>query len=299
MIERSCSTATLGFLAAVGAILAAFLIYPVLYVFREAFWIDGRLSLTYFQIVFQDKVCRDSVLNSAALGVVTTGIVTLLAVPLAFAAVRLSFAGKGALTGLLLVPMVMPPFVGAIGMRRLLARGGCINLVLQKLGLASHGIDFLGAGGFWAVVLLEVLHLYPIMYLNVAAALSNVDPSLEEAARNMGDSGLRLFRKVTFPLMLPGYFAGAVLVFIWAFTDLGTPLIFDYQKVVACQIFNRVSDLNTNPMAYALVVVVILLTVAAFLAARIYLGGHGYEMLSKGSSARSERRVSRLFSSSP
>src|SRR5208337_3888190 len=133
-------------------------------------------------------------------------------------------------------------------------------------------------------VLLEVLHLYPIMYLNVAAALANVDPSLEEAARNMGDSGLRLFRKVTFPLMLPGYFAGSVLVFIWAFTDLGTPLIFDYQKVAACQIFNRVSDLNTNPMAYALVVVVILMTVAAFLAARIYLGGHGYEMLSKGSS---------------
>ena len=113
------------------------------------------------------------------------------------------------------------------------------------------------------MVALEVLHLYPIMYLNVAAALANVDPSLEDAARNMGDSGFRLFRKVTFPLMLPGYFAGAVLVFIWAFTDLGTPLIFGYSRVVAVQIFDKISDIHTNPMAYALVVVVILFTAAS------------------------------------
>src|SRR5208337_4278580 len=145
-------------------------------------------------------------------------------------------------------------------------------------------------------VLLEVLHLYPIMYLNVAAALANVDPSLEEAARNMGDSGFRLFRKITFPLMLPGYFAGAVLVFIWAFTDLGTPLMFDYQRVVACKIFDAVNDLNTNPMAYALVVVVILLAVAAFAAARVCFGGRGHEMLSKGTVAAREKPASRTAS---
>ena len=134
------------------------------------------------------------------------------------------------------------------------------------------------------------------MYLNVAAALANVDPSLEEAARNMGDHGLRLFRKITFPLMLPGYFAGAVLVFIWAFTDLGTPLIFDYQRVVAFKIFDAVNDLNTNPMAYALVVIVIVLALAAFAAARFCFGGRGHEMLSKGTVAAREVPASRTAS---
>ena len=193
----------------------------------------GHFSLAHFRNIAQNPPIRQSILNSILLGLTTTAATTLLAVPLALVAVRYAFRGKGILTGLLLVPMIMPPFVGAIGMRRLLAREGSVNLILQHLGLVSRGVDFLGKSGFWAVVLLQVLHLYPIMYLNVAAALANVDLSLEEAARNMGDHGLRLFRKITFPLMLPGYFAGAVLVFIWAFTDLGTPLIFDYQRVVA------------------------------------------------------------------
>jgi iron(III) transport system permease protein len=296
MKDRSWSVGTLAFMAAVGAFLAAFLVYPAIYIFSEAFWIEGHFSLAYFRDILHNPPIRESISNSVFLGLVTTAATTLLAVPLAIVAVRYAFRGKGILTGLLLVPMIMPPFVGAIGMRRLLAREGSVNLILQKLGLISHGVDFLGTSGFWAVALLQVLHLYPIMYLNVAAALANVDPSLEEAARNMGDSGLRLFRKITFPLMLPGYFAGAVLVFIWAFTDLGTPLIFDYQRVVAFKIFDAVNDLNTNPMAYALVVIVILLALAAFAAARFCFGGRGHEMLSKGTVAAREKPASRAAS---
>jgi iron(III) transport system permease protein len=296
MKDRSYSVSTLAFMAAVAAFLAAFLVYPTIYIFSEAFWIDGHFSLAYFRNIFQNPPIRQSILNSILLGLTTTAATTLLAAPLAIVAVRYAFRGKGILTGLLLVPMIMPPFVGAVGMRRLLAREGSINVILQKLGIVSQGVDFLGTGGFWAVVLLEVLHLYPIMYLNVAAALANVDPSLEEAARNMGDSGLRLFRKITFPLMLPGYFAGAVLVFIWAFTDLGTPLIFDYQRVAAYKIYDAVNDLNTNPMAYALVVIVILLAATAFAAARFCFGGRGHEMVSKGTVAAREKPASRTAS---
>jgi len=291
-IERPYSAGTLAFLAVIGGFLGAFLLYPILYVFREAFWVEGSFSLAYFRFILKNPVYRGAILNSILLGAAATAATTLLAVPLAFLATRYRFHGKGILTGLLLVPMIMPPFVGAIGMRHLLARGGSINLILQKLGLVSQGIDFLGAGGFWGVVALEVLHLYPIMYLNVAAALANVDPALEEAARNMGDSGFRLFRKITFPLMLPGYFAGAVLVFIWAFTDLGTPLIFGYQRVAAVQVFDKINDLNTNPMAYALVVALIVLSSGAFLTARLFVGRGGYEMLSKGATARQEKPIS-------
>ena len=177
---------------------------------------------------------------------ITTIATTLLSLPLAFLPVRYDFAGKGFLNGLILVPMVLPPFVGAIGMKQMFARFGSINLLLLDLGLIDQPVDWFGGGGFVGVVILEVLHLYPIMYLNVAAALANVDPSLEEAARNMGSSGFRLFRTVTFPLMLPGYFAGAIIVFIWAFTDLGTPLIFNYRQSWAVEIFNRILSILTR-----------------------------------------------------
>jgi iron(III) transport system permease protein len=178
-------------------------------------------------------------------------------------------------------------------MKQMFARFGSINLLLLKLGIVDQPIDWFGGGGFWGVVILEVLHLYPIMYLNVAAALSNIDPSLEEAARNLGSRGFRLFRLVTFPLMLPGYFAGAIIVFIWAFTDLGTPLIFNYRQVVAVEIFNSISDINENPMAYALVVLVLLLTVFFFYLSKTLLGGRRYEMVARGHVGSSMRPASR------
>jgi len=293
-VQTRVSIGALTFTALVGAFLAAFLIYPVLYVFKEAFWIEGRFSAVYFRIMlFENDVLRESIVNSLKLALCTTAATTLLSVPLALLGARFRFRGKALLSGLLLVPLIMPPFVGAVGIKQILARGGSLNILLvRELGLFKDEIDFLGQGGFWAIMVLQVLHLYPIMYLNVTAALANIDPTLEEAARNMGDSGFRLFRKVTFPLMLPGYFAGAVLVFIWSFTDLGTPLIFDFRRVVAAQIFFNLQDVNVNRMAYALVVVLIGLSSLAFLAGKLYVGRRGYAMIAKGGAARVEKPLS-------
>jgi iron(III) transport system permease protein len=176
-------------------------------------------------------------------------------------------------------------------MRQLLARFGSINLLLLEAGLIDQPIDWLG-GGLAGVIILEVLHLYPIMYLNLAAALANVDPSVEEAARNMGASGFRLFRTVTFPLMLPGYFAGAIIVFIWSFTDLGTPLVFEYRDLISVQIFNMVTDLHQNPMGYAFVVTVIMLTLLFFYVSKRLIGGNGYAMLGRGNVVSAMRPAS-------
>jgi iron(III) transport system permease protein len=259
----------------------AFMLYPLGYVFSNAFFTAEGFSLTFFKLMLSSPNYVTILANSINLGLIVTLLTTLLSLPLAFLLVRYDFPGKGLLNGLILIPMVLPPFVGAIGMRQLLARFGSINLLLLEMGIIDQPIDWLG-GGFWGVVILEVLHLYPIMYLNLAAALANVDPSLEEAARNMGASGFKLFRTVTFPLMLPGYFAGAIIVFIWAFTDLGTPLVFEYRELIAVQIFNMVTDLHENPMGYAFVVAVMVLTLFFFYLSKRLLGGRRYEMLARG-----------------
>jgi iron(III) transport system permease protein len=269
-----------------------FMLYPLGYVFSNAFWTSEGFSLIFIKLMFSSPNNTIILANSVNLGLAVTLFTTLLGLPLALLLVRYNFPGKGLLNGLILIPLVLPPFVGAIGMRHLLARFGSINLLLLELGVINQPIDWLSGGSFWGVVILETLHLYPIMYLNLAAALANVDPSLEEAARNMGASSFKLLRTVTFPLMLPGYFAGAIIVFIWSFTDLGTPLVFEYREVVAVQIFNMVTDLHQNPMGYAFVVVVIALTLFFFYLSKRILGGGGYEMLGRGHVASAARPAS-------
>jgi len=239
-------------------------------------------GLRQFGRLFADPTSRAWIANSLALGACATALTFVLALPLAFFAARRDFPGKSLLSALVLVPMVLPPFVGAIGMRRMLARFGSVNLLLLGLGLVDEPIDFLGGGRFWGVVLLEALHLYPVMYLNLTAAMANVDPSLEEAAASLGDSGLRRFLRVTLPLMLPGVFAGCSIVFVWAFTDLGTPLVFQYQEVASKRIFDKVQAVHMDPQGYALVVVVLAIAAGLFAAGRYLARRRPVESATKG-----------------
>ena len=256
------------FLALLACFALAFLFYPLGFTLAKAFIVtDGsggsRFTVSVFLLMLTDPANWELILNSINLALAVTLLTTLLAVPMAWVMNRYEFPLKGLMTGLLLVPLVLPPFVGAVGMKQMFARFGSINLLLLDSGMIGEPVDWLG-GGFWAVVILEVLHLYPILYMSVAAAMANIDPNMEEAARNLGASGLRLFRRITWPLMLPGYFAGAVIVFIWSLTDLGTPLILDYRNLIPVRIFNMLTDINQNPMGYCLVVFMILLTAGFF-----------------------------------
>jgi len=289
--RHDLSPTNAGFLFFLWSFFIVFMAYPLCFVFSNAFFTAEGFSLIFFKLMLTSPDYRLILANSVNLGLVVTLFTTVLSLPLAFLLVRYDFPGKALLNGLLLIPLVMPPFVGAIGMRQLLGRFGSINLLLLQMGAIDQPIDWL-SGGFGGVVLLEVLHLYPIMYLNLAAALANVDPSLEEAAKNMGASSFKLFRTVTFPLMLPGYFAGAIIVFIWAFTDLGTPLVFEYREVIAVQIFNMVTDLHQNPMGYAFVVVVIILTLLFFYVSKSLIGSTGYAMMGRGHVASAVRSAS-------
>ena len=139
-------------------------------------------------IMSTGTVEQESLRNSAMLGLAATVITTAIALPLSYAAARFSFRGKAILTGLILVPMIMPPFVGAIGMRRVLGRFGMVNLIMMHLGLFDSPVDFLGSMRFWGVAVLEALHLYPIMFLNLTAAFANIDPS-RSATRASASSG--------------------------------------------------------------------------------------------------------------
>jgi iron(III) transport system permease protein len=255
--------------------LGVFLVWPVLESVMGAF-VDpaGRVSLAYLTEVFRNPIYLEGLWNAVLMGLGSTAIALAIALPLAWVGDRYEFPMKGWLTGLALAPMVLPPFVGAIGMRAVFGQMGALNAVLHDVALLPRGqtIDWLGRGRFAGIVLLNGLHLYPILYLNAAAALGNIDPALDEAAENLGCTGWRKFRRVTLPLMMPGIFAGGSIVFIWAFTELGTPLMFNFTRILPVQIFTGMKELAGNGMPFALAVVMLAAAMGLYWLTRFCLG---------------------------
>jgi len=278
-----------------------FLIRPVLSVLLGAITLPNAAGVREVRfdlllLPLQNQLMREGIVNSFYLALLATLAASLIALPLAYASARLRFWGKSFLTGLLLVPLLLPPLVGAVGLKQMLAREGFINTLL---GRNRNPIDFLGSrfldghGPLLMVVFVAALHLYPLVYLNLTAAWSNVDSSLEEAAENLGASPSRVFRSVTLPLLLPGFLSGALIVFIFAFTDLGTPLVFGFSKVAAVQIFNAREDPN-DPTGYVLALYLVILAAMVFWVSRRFLDGGKIATLARGTRRAREANVSPL-----
>jgi iron(III) transport system permease protein len=278
------------------AFFAVFLIYPLANVFISALWRPTGPTLYWIKSTLEpdNAYVLSGLLNALGLAVVTTLACTALALPLAYLAARTAFPFKRLFSALILAPMILPPFVGAIGLKQVFGPYGALNAALSHVGLMdlAHPTDWFLQYPLIGIILLQSLHLYPILYLNLVAGLSNVDPSLEDASRSLGAGPWRTFRRVTFPLILPAYFAGAVIVFIWAMTDLGTPLMFNFREVMAVQIFDQVSR-PSNPEANALVVVMLLIVALLYLGARSLFGKQAFEMMSVASRAAVPTRLSR------
>jgi iron(III) transport system permease protein len=198
---------------------------------------------------------------------------------LAFFTVKYDFKGRTLIQTLGVLPLVMPPFVGAVALQLILGRSGIVNLLL--LNWFGTSIPFME--GLRGVILVQTLHYFPFIFLNASASLANVDPSLEEMAQNLGAHGFRLFRKVTLPLMMPGYVAGALLVFIRVIDDLGTPLMLNYTKMLAPQAYLRVTTIGVEDKAgYVICVIMVVLSLLSLWAAMKFLSLSEYAMVQRG-----------------
>ncbi|MFQ3577697.1 MAG: iron ABC transporter permease [Verrucomicrobiia bacterium] len=278
---------------------ALFFFWPISLTLKGAFFdANDRFTVAFVGEVFTNPIYLEGLINSFWMAVWSTALTFLIAMPLAFLADRFDFKGKTLFSGLILVPMILPPFVGAIGVKQMLGQAGALNALLVQCGLMdpTEPIDWLGQGRFWGVVVMNALHLYPILYLNIVAALANVDPAMEEAATNLGCTGFRRFFRVTLPLIMPGVFAGGVIVFIWAFTELGVPLMFDYSRVTSVQIFDGIKDIGGNPFPYALVAVLMLFSGLLYFAAKLTVGRSAHAMMAKANTAGGPRKAGPVMS---
>ena len=273
---------------------AAFFVWPVLQILRGGFVNDdGQLTLAYLGALLRDPLYLGGLLNSFLLATAATSLALLIALPLAVVSDRYLFPGKALLGSVILIPMILPPFVGAIGIKQIFGQYGALNALLHHAGLLGAGetIDWLARSQFWGIAVVEAFSLYPIIYLNAVAALANIDPALEEAAQNLGCTGLRRFFRVTLPLIRPGLFAGGTIVFIWTFTELGTPLVFDYDRVTSVQIYYGLKDIGATPLPYALVAVLLTCSVALYALSKTLFGRSHHAMMAKATSAGGARAL--------
>lgn len=268
---------------------ALFLIYPIWLTVRGGFAQDVAtgtgFTFDHVAMVFKDPLLLQGLLNAFLIAIATTILCILIALPLAFFSAKYRFPLKAVWNAVILVPLILPPFVGAIGLKAILGRSGALNALL------GTDWDILAAAKFWGVVIALALHLYPIIYLNATAALANLDPALEESAENLGIGPWRRFFRITLPLIRPGLFAGGTIVFIWSFTELGTPLMFDYYAVTSVQIFNGIKEVTGSAEPYALTVVMLISAILLYITGKFVFGGRGYAMYAKASRASEEKQL--------
>ena len=274
---------------AIAAFLLVFLIVPVLTVIYVAFTEpQGGFTLLHFGSFFGLSLMRESFWNSLYVGLWSVAIATLIAVPLAYFTVRFEFRGALVIQTLGVLPLIMPPFVGAVAMQLIFGRSGSVNLLLNEwFGLTVPFMD-----GLNGVIFVEALHYFPFILMNLVVALNNIDSSMEESAQNLGASGLRLFRRIVFPLAMPGYVAGAALVFIKVFDDLGTPLVLHQTNLLAPQAYLRITSIGIeDPIGYVASVIMVIASLLALWVSTWTMRGKDYATMQRGYSGLARRRL--------
>ena len=270
--------------------LLLFFVIPVVQVIFVAFMdaTTGEFTLLNFKDFFNTALFRESFWNSLYVGVMAVLIASAFSMPLAYFTSRFEFKGTVIIQSLGIIPLIMPPFVGAVAMLMLFGRNGSINMLLEKW----FGINIPFMEGLNGVIFVQSVHYFPFILINLSAALQNIDRSMEESAQNLGCSGMRLFRRIVLPLAMPGYVAGASLVFLKVFDDLGTPLLLNVNNMLAPQAYLRIASIGIkDPMGYVISVFLVVIALGSMWLAMLTLKGKEYATVQKGGGGLAKRRM--------
>jgi iron(III) transport system permease protein len=275
------------------SVIAFLVLYPLSILVLESFKIAKTDSwgINNYLEFFQDTYYLKTFGNTLLLSTLVLLTTTVFGVPLAYILARYRQRGKTVFTALTLLPIVLPAFAGVFAFIIFFGKHGTLNLLLLETGLIKTPVNFIY--GLHGLVFVQSLHMLPFIVLSLSAGFTNIDPSFEEAAEVEGAGGFWRFLTVTLPLCTPSYLAGAVIVFLWPFTDWLTPVILgqvDFLPSVAyINIAYHFTDVHRKYMGIVAVVVSSIVCISLFLFARWWVEKRKYTGLSKGTT--SEGRV--------
>ena len=262
------------------AVFALFLIYPLFSLFVSAFQDaeTGAWSMANFAHFFQRKYYYQSMINSFSVTTCVTVLAVIIGTAVAYFMTLYRVRFKNAVEICIVISLLSPPFIGAYSWILIGGRNGYITRFL-----AQYGMDFPSIYGFAGILLVLTLKLYPFIYLYVAGAMKNIDSALIEAAESLGCSGIRKVVTIIVPLITPTILAGALMVFMNAMADFGTPMLigegFNVMPVmIYSEFINEVGD-QAN-FAAAMAALMVLITSSIFIVQKYIVNRKSFTMSS-------------------
>ena len=257
-----------------------FLIYPLFSLFLSAFQDadTGNWTLKNFSYFFERKYYYQSLVNSFAVTTCVTVLAVIIGTALAYFMSLYRIRFKNLVEISIIISLLSPPFIGAYSWILIGGRNGMLTNFLAKFG-----IDFPSIYGFGGILLVLTLKLYPFIYLYVAGALKNIDSALVEAAESLGCSGIRKVVTIILPLITPTILAGALMVFMNAMADFGTPMLigegFNVMPVMIYSEFINEVGAQAN-FAAAMAAMLVLITSTIFMLQKYIVNRKSFTMSS-------------------
>lgn len=266
------------FLVVVTIVFSIIALLPVLYMYVDAMFSEGRFSLSNYSVVLMDNRGVVLLLRSLTLAIATTFFSILIGVPMAFLISRTDVPLKSLLKIACLLPLFIPPYINAIAWIHLMGRKGAINLLLMRLlHLQQPWFTIYGMGG---AIFVLTLSYFPCIVLLTMGALDNMDSRLEEAGR-LSSRMPSVLRRISFPLAAPAVVSGALFTFMFTIANFGVPSLLEV-NVFPVEIFAQFSAFFNPRAASAISLPLVIVTLAAVLVQRYYLRKKSYVTVSGG-----------------
>jgi len=273
------------------AILVIVVAFPVLLILFNAFWVDGSFNFSSALDILKEPETYQALLNSLIIASCTTVGSTIVGTFFAWLVTRTDLPHKTFMKGMFLVPFMLPSFIGALAWKMLLSpNAGFIN---------QFFIDHFGFSGpifniytYYGISGVEIMYLFPFVFIQVCGALERMDPTLEESARISGAGLFTITRKITIPLVLPSILSGALLIMLYSMAHFGTVAVLGIENGIyniPTLIYERIhqSGGSFDAIRTGTVLATVLVVTAAFI---IWLQrkilGSGHYQISGGKSFR-------------
>ncbi|MGD9822522.1 MAG: ABC transporter permease [Aminobacteriaceae bacterium] len=269
--------------------LALFVAYPLLSVLVKSLQTDeGTFTFGNYTRFLTFRYLRSSLWNSLSVGFATAAASVAVGYAAAFTITRTSIRWKKALHLVFILPIISPPFTSALSILMLFGANGLITRGL--LGIRNYNIY-----GFKGVLLSQIFTFAPVAYLTLKGVLESLNPTLEDAAMNVGAGRMQTFLRVTLPLSLPGIASAFLVVLIESLADFGNPLVLAGSRfpMLSTQAYLEITGSFNLPLGAALAVVLLIPSITSFAIQRYYLQKRQYTTVTGKPTASSSKLVSR------
>jgi len=271
------------------ASLILFILYPLISVVVTSLRSEGRWTTEVFVQVIKNAYLRQAFWNSIMMGTLTAVIGTAIGFLFAFALTRADVPLKRFLHIVAIIPIVSPPFIGALAIIMLFGNNGFITWTILR-------IQNFPIYGFIGLMFAQAITFFPVAYMSLRGVLESISPTLEDAALDLGGSRLKVFLRVTLPLAAPGIASAMLVLFVETLADFGNPLILAGSRfpILSVQAYLEITGMYDLPKGAALSLLLLVPSVSAWVLQKYWVSRKRYVTITGKPTTSSVKIVSPL-----